>query len=375
MHDLSEQWITDRQRCIKADISIVTISTDEGTVGVGEACAYGNPLQIADWVAWYSKSLVGQDVTDFSVVPRPTGTSFEHMVSSAHDYAVAGVDCALWDLRAKLRGLPLSQALNPNADAFVDVYASGGVRYDWRGDPTSLVEDMLGYAEAGYRTVKLRLGTAWDWDDVTAEKFIALFSLVRKELGSDIGIAVDANSRLGRDDAKRVAFGLADNGALFLEEPLAKDDIQGYVDLRSDVPIRISGGESLATREQFRPWIEDGALDIVQPDAGKCGISELLAIGKLAEEHGLELIPHSWHNGLMAMANAHAVAALANSHMVEECMVQGPLKWDVIVGGSPVVGGRVWVNDSPGLGVEVIDDIVERYPYVEGHYSVEVFRK
>ncbi len=130
----------------------------------------------------------------------------------------------------------------------------------------------------------------------------------------------------------------------------------------------------MTTIEQFRPWIESGCFDIVQPDAGVCGLSEVMRIGRIAADAGLSLIPHSWHNGPMLMANAHAVAALPNAPMVEECMVQGPLRWGIVPGGSPVKDGTVSVLRSPGLGVDLIEDLEEQYPYVEGHYSVEVYR-
>jgi L-alanine-DL-glutamate epimerase-like enolase superfamily enzyme len=76
----------------------------------------------------------------------------------------------------------------------------------------------------------------------------------------------------------------------------------------------------------------------------------------------------------MAMANAHAVAALPGADLVEECMVQGPLKWGVIRGGNPVSGGTLKLPDAPGLGVDLIDDLESTFPYIEGHYSIEVFR-
>lgn len=375
LHGREDQWLTDRYRSIKADIAVVVIETDLGVSGIGEACSYGNPLQIADWVEWFAPTLIGTDVEDFGATPQPTGTALEHAVGSAHDFAVAGIDCALWDLRGKQAGLPVSRLLNPQADADVKVYASGGVRYDWRNDPTTLVDDVADYVRQGFKTVKFRLGTAWKWDGVSPQRFLELFDLVRKEVGDSVGLAVDANSRLSREDAREIAFGLQERGALWLEEPLPKDDFEGYVELNKALELRISGGESFTTAEQFRPWIDAGAFDIVQPDAGVCGISEVHKIGKLAERSGLELIPHSWHNGLMGMANAHVVAALPNAPMVEECMVQGPLKWGVIEGGSPVVDGTITLSDRPGLGVSLIDDLEERYPYVEGHYSVEVYRR
>lgn len=375
LHTRENQWITDRYRSIKADVAVVEIETDDGNVGVGEACSYGNPLQIRDWVDWYAPSLIGSLIEDPAIVPAPTGSALVHAVGSAHDFAVAGIDCALWDLRGKAAGLPVRLLLDDRADSTVGVYASGGVRYDWRGDPRTLVDDVAAYVEAGYDTVKVRLGTAWSWDGITPERFLGLYDEVRRQVGDGVAIAVDANSRLTREEARILAFGLQDRGAPFLEEPLPKDDLDGYVALNHEVELRISGGESFTTLEQFRPWIERGAFDIVQPDAGVCGITELMKIGRFAERAGLELIPHSWHNGLMAMANVHAVAALPNASMVEECMVQGPLKWGVLESGNPVHAGRIALSDAPGLGVSVVPDLEERYPYVEGHYAVEVYRR
>jgi len=375
LHAREDQWFTDRFRSIKADIAVVVIETDDGARGIGEACSYGNPLQIADWVEWFAPSLIGMDVDDHRSVPRPNGSALAHAVSSAHDFAVAGVDTALWDLRGKRAGLPVSKVLNPAADETVQVYASGGVRYDWRNDPSSLVDDVVGYAEQGYKVVKVRLGSHWGWDGVNPERFLALLDDVRREVGDRIDIAVDGNSRLTREEAQVVAFGLQDRGALWFEEPLAKDDFDGYVELNSSVELAISGGESFTAVEQFRPWIEGRAFDIVQPDAGVCGITEVMQIGKVAEQSGLRLIPHSWHNGPMVLANAHAVAALPNSPMVEECMVQGPLKWDVVQGGTRVANGSISIGDEPGLGFEIIADLEDRFPYVEGHYSVEVYRR
>jgi L-alanine-DL-glutamate epimerase-like enolase superfamily enzyme len=374
LHGVDEQWITDRYRSIKADIAVVVVETDGGVTGTGEACAYGIPRQIADWVQWYSPQLVGTDLEDLSALPRPTGTALDQVRLSGHDFAVAGIDCAVWDARGKAAGQPVRTLLAAGADDSIAVYASGGVRYDWHADPHVLVADVRSYADAGYRTVKVRLGTHWAWDGVTPDRFLRLLDEVRDEVGPDLGIAVDANSRLRRDEAAVLAAGLAERGVLWLEEPLPKDDLAGYAWLKTQTDLAISGGESFTTLEQFRPWLQAGAFDIVQPDAGVCGISEVVRIGRAAAAHGARLIPHSWHNGLMAMANAHAVAALPNSDMVEECMVQGPLKWGVLKGGSPVLDGNLKMPDAPGLGVELIDDLEQRYPYVEGHYSIEVFR-
>ena len=118
--------MTARYRTIKADCAIVVITTDAGLTGIGgEAAAYGWPLKIKGWVDWLKPQLIGQDPTDWSVVPLPNGQS------RGYDCAVAGIDCALWDLRGQIEGQRVSTLLKPDAPDKVRLYASSGCRYDW----------------------------------------------------------------------------------------------------------------------------------------------------------------------------------------------------------------------------------------------------
>ncbi|MBX3016169.1 MAG: hypothetical protein KF832_31900, partial [Caldilineaceae bacterium] len=143
-HEVERQWITARYRTVKADCAIVIIHTDEGVTGIGEASAYGWPLQIRDWVNWLAAELVGKDPQDPTIVPHPNGRSL------AHDCAVAGIDCALWDLRGKLAGKRVSELLAVQPLETVRLYASSGCRYDWRLHPDQLIEEALGYVDQGY---------------------------------------------------------------------------------------------------------------------------------------------------------------------------------------------------------------------------------
>ncbi|NYF16596.1 L-alanine-DL-glutamate epimerase-like enolase superfamily enzyme [Microbacterium sp. AK009] len=353
---------------------MVAVELEDGTVGIGEASPYGIPAMIADWVEWLSRDLIGADLFNDRAVPRPNGTATIGRVGSSHDFAAAGIDCAIWDARGKIRGASVARLLNPDADDRVKVYASGGVRFDWRKDPNVLVEDVRDYVDAGYDTVKVRLGTAWRWDRVTPGRFLDLYDEALAEAGPGVRIAVDANCRLGLEEAIELARGLESRGAPFLEEPFPNTDLALYAELKRHTFLPISGGESFSSHEQYRPWLEYGLLDIVQPDAGVMGITELCLVGRTAESVGVQVIPHSWHNGLMAMANANAVAALPNAPMVEECMVQGPLKWGIAAAGSPVREGSIDLSDRHGLGFELIPDLEQRFPNIEGHYGVEVFR-
>ena len=156
-HEPENQWVTARYRTIKADCAIVVITTDEGLTGIGEAAAYGWPLQISRWVDWLKPQLIGQNPADWSIVPSPNGRS------RPYDCAVAGIDCALWDLRGQIAGQQVSTMLKPDAQQSVRIYASSGCRYDWNDQPEQLIEETLGYIEQGITASKVRIGTEWAW--------------------------------------------------------------------------------------------------------------------------------------------------------------------------------------------------------------------
>ncbi len=368
MHEPERQWITSRYRTVKADCAIVVIHTDEGLTGIGEASAYGWPLSIREWVDWLSVELVGKDPTDPSITPSPNGGA------RAHDAAVAGIDCALWDLRGKIAGKRASELMTDAPVDRVRLYASSGCRYDWRDRPEQLIEETLGYIDDGFAAVKFRLGTEWSWDHVTVDRFLGLVRELVQEVDGRMELMLDGNCRLTEEQALVVAEEIDRLGFAWFEEPLPKDQIEGYARLAAAVEMPITGGESLTTLEQFRPYLDTRAYDIVQQDAALCGITEAMRIARMAHRYGVITCPHSWHNGLMAMEHAHFVAALPVPHMLELCMIQGPLQWAILADKPQIENGWLVLPDKPGFGVELADDLEARFPYIEGHYAVQVQR-
>jgi len=140
------------------------------------------------------------------------------------------------------------------------------------------------------------------------------------------------------------------------------------------VDLPITGGEQYTTVEQFRPYMESRAYGILQPDAGICGITELMKIAEVADGYGIGLCPHSWHNGLMCMANAHAVAALPNPKVLELCMIQGPLQWGILAEEPTIEAGWLTLPARAGLGATLAEGVEKKYTYVEGNYYVDVVR-
>jgi L-alanine-DL-glutamate epimerase-like enolase superfamily enzyme len=368
MHEPERQWVTSRFRVIKADCPIVVIHTDEGLTGIGEACAYGVPRLIKEWVDWLSPELIGQNPNDPHIVPHPNGRSW------AHDCAVAGIDCALWDLKGQSAGKRVSELLSAKPLQKVRLYASSGCRYDWRYRPEQLIEEALDYIRQGYTAMKFRIGTEWSWDGVTVDRFLGLVRELHQTVNGRMELMLDGNQRLSEEQALAIAKELDRLGFAWFEEPIPQTDIDGYARLNAAVAMPITGGEQWTTVEQFRPYLEKKAYAIVQPDAGWCGITEVLRIASMAQRYGVDCCPHSWHNGLMCVESAHAVAALPNPRVLELCMIQGPLQWGIFDQPPVINDGWLELPPSPGLGVTLGEKLTERFPYIEGDYMIQVTR-
>jgi L-alanine-DL-glutamate epimerase-like enolase superfamily enzyme len=368
LHERENMWITARFRAVKADCAIVVISTDEGLQGIGEACAYGVPTQIRSWVEWLSPTLLGADPRDLAIVPHPNDRSW------SHDCAVAGIDTALWDLRAKIAGKRLCELLAAQPLDRVRLYASSGCRYDWRDRPEQLVEEVVSYVAQGYTACKVRIGTDWTWDGVTVDRFLGLMRELAQAVDGRLELMLDGNQRLTEDQALPIARELDRLGFTWFEEPIPQEDVDGYARLNAAVNLPITGGEQFTTLERFRPYLERRAYGIVQPDVAWCGITEAMKIAAMAQRYGVDVCPHSWHNGLMCMANGHYVAALPNPRVLEVCMIQGPLQWGIVAEKPRIVDGWLELPARPGLGVDLAPTLEERFPYVEGDYLVHVTR-
>lgn len=372
MHEPERQWITSRYRTVKADCAIVVIHTDDGLVGIAEASAYGWPLLIRDWVDWLAPDLLGRDPRDLSIVPHPNGQG------RAYDAAVAGIDGALWDLRGKLAGKRVADLLAEAAGREpldrVRLYASSGCRYDWRDRPEQLIEEALDYLEQGFTAMKFRIGTEWSWDGVTVDRFLGLVRELVQEVDGRMDLMLDGNCRLTEEQTLALALELDRLGFAFFEEPMPRDLIAAHTRVAAAVAMPITGGEVFTTLAQFRPYLDARAYGIVQPDAALCGLTEAMRIAEMAHRYGVPTAPHSWHNGLMAMAHAHYVAALPQPLMLELCQIQGPLQWAILAEKPRIEEGHLVLPDKPGLGVELAEDLEERFPYIEGHYAVQVER-
>jgi D-galactarolactone cycloisomerase len=206
------------------------------------------------------------------------------------------------------------------------------------------------------------------------EKDFQNVQAVRKALGDDVALIVDANGSYDFPTAVRVATLLSSDGVLFFEEPLAAEDVAGYSALRRKVPIPVAGGENTATRFGVRDLLAHGAVDILQPDICVVGgLTEARKIHAVASTWCIPCLPHSWGTGVSLAATSHFVAALADNDAgasaslgeriprLEVDLTPNPLRDKLQIASQLVNGGLVAVPSGPGLGIEVDDKIVSQF--------------
>ena len=263
--------------------------------------------------------------------------------------AVSAVDVALWDLKAKLLGLPLTRLLG-RARAAVAAYGSGGFT---SYGPGRVAAQLGAWADDGLRMVKMKIGRHADED-------LERVAAARKAVGPDVELFVDANGAYTRKEALRVAEEIAGLGVTWFEEPVSSDDLSGLRLLRDRGPagMSIAAGEYGHDLTYFRRMLEAGAVDVLQADATRCGgVTGFLGAGPLCRAFGVPLSAHtapSLHAHLgCALPEAVHVEAFHDHLRVESLLFDGAL--------APQAGFLHPDPVRPGLGLELRRADAARY--------------
>ncbi|HWB11739.1 MAG TPA: mandelate racemase/muconate lactonizing enzyme family protein [Pirellulales bacterium] len=350
--------------------SLVKVHTDDGRTGISSV--YSHPALIDEVILRQLRPLLeGED-------PRDVESLWQKMYRWTRWYgrkgaamsALGGLDTAFWDLRAQAEKKPLWKLLGGQRSA-CPAYASALL---WQS-PRELAAEANRHVERGFRRMKMRLGRSEDED-------IEAVCAVRRAIGPSFGIMADASMRYHVELARRIGGVLAENDVFWFEEPFEPDDIDSYASLRGTVGVPLAAGENEFGLEGFRELIRAKAVDIVQPDASRCGgISEMLRVARLAAQAGLKVAPHSWSDAVAIVANAHVVASLPHGLTVEVDQTGNPFIENLLVEPIQVVDGELRLSERPGLGVELDMNVVDRYrlsdarAIPDGHYSDMVFGK
>jgi L-alanine-DL-glutamate epimerase-like enolase superfamily enzyme len=264
--------------------------------------------------------------------------------------AVSALDVALWDLKARLLALPLSTLLGRVRDG-IRAYGSGGFT---SYDDERLREQLGGWAGQGLTAVKMKVGSEPGRDPSRVRA-------AREAIGPAVELFVDANGAYDRKQALSLAERFAaEAGVSWFEEPVSSDDLEGLRLLRDRAPagMQIAAGEYGYELHYFRRMLEAGAVDVLQADATRCGgVTGMLGVGALCRARSLELSAHT-----SPSIHAHVGCAIEPLVHVEYFHDHARIEQMLFDGATVPHDGELRPDlRAPGLGLELREDLAERY--------------
>ncbi|RPJ38927.1 MAG: mandelate racemase/muconate lactonizing enzyme family protein [Deltaproteobacteria bacterium] len=351
---------------------LIEVVTDEGLRGYGEAFGGGN-------VALANKTIVeqvigplirGMDPLDREVIWHKVYNLLrDHGQKGMPIQSLSGVDIALWDIAGKSQGQPLYKLLGGSFRDRIPAYGYGMMLQRVPDLANRFAEESRKIAAGGFKAVKMKIGLGPRQD-------AKLVEAVRKAIGPEIQLMVDANHCYTARDAIPLGRELERLDVFWFEEPVAPEDYQGYRDLCLALDMNIAGGEGEFTRWGFRQLIEGRCVDVLQPETcGLGGITEYQKVLALAHSHFVPVVNHVWGSAVAVAMNLHLLAALPDlpggAHPVQpmleydttpnrfrEELLKEPLN---VLKQVKQNDGWVGLPKGPGLGIEIDFDFVKTF--------------
>lgn len=348
-------------------VGFVRVTAEEGNRGWGQVSTYNSDItaqvlhrQLAPWV-------LGRDTTDLDDLLETVTERELKFPGSYLRRAMGGFDTAVWDLRGKRAGKPVTSLL-------------GGTPGRLRAYASSMKRDIAPKAEAerlkrlreeqGFDAFKFRIGSECgrdkdEWPGRTEE----IIPTMRRELGSDVALLADANSCYSPGRAIDVGRMMQDHGLCHFEEPCPYWELKQTKQVSDALDIDVTGGEQDCELPTWRQMIEMRAVDIVQPDILYLGgICRTLKVARMAEAAGLPVTPHSANLSMVTLFTMHLLKALPNAGKYLEFSIEGRdyYPWqDGLFVSSPydIDDGHVTVGEAPGWGVEIDPEWLARSTY------------
>jgi L-alanine-DL-glutamate epimerase-like enolase superfamily enzyme len=338
--------------------TLVAVHTDEGLIGLGST--FTNDELVRAALAVLAPLYEGESALEPERVSEKLHqNTFWLGRGGSLTHAISGIDIALWDLLGQVTNQPVGRLLGGRYRARVRPYASLLMQ-----EPEPLAESLRAVKAQGFGAFKIGWGPFGRRDPALDE---AIVRAAREAVGADSLLMVDAGGSdafwpQGYKWALRAAEMLANYRVAWFEEPLPPDALEDYAQLRRRAPLPIAAGEVLTRRQSFRPWLEQGALDIVQPDVTKAGgISEVRRIAWMARDHGVRFIPHGWNTAIGLAADLQLASAFPDTDLVEYLTGSHFIDDLVLDAWRLDAQGLLPIPERPGLGVALNPEALAKY--------------
>tara|TARA_B110000305_G_scaffold230464_1_gene282703 strand:+ start:47 stop:1150 length:1104 start_codon:yes stop_codon:yes gene_type:complete len=349
------------------DVGFVRVTAEDGTQGWGQVSTYNSDItsqvlhrQVAPWT-------LGQETTNLDDLLDIVAEREHKFPGSYLRRAMAGLDTAIWDMRGKKAEKSVTELLG-GTPGLIRAYASSMKRDITPKDEATRLKKLRD--TQGFDAFKVRAGAEVgrnqdEWPGRTEE----IIPTMRRELGNEVDLLIDANSCYSPDRAIEVGHILQDNGFCHYEEPCPYWELEQTKKVTDALTIDVTGGEQDCDLSTWKRMIEMRAVDIVQPDILYLGgISRTLRVVEMAQTAGLSVTPHCANMSMVTLFTMHLLCAISNAGKYLEFSIEGAdyYPWqDGLFTSYPykIEDGQARVTDAPGWGVEINPEWLARSKY------------
>jgi len=335
------------------NVSIVRLRTDDGGEGYGQISTYDADISAMIMHRKIVQHALGKDPADIdAIVDLCIEANYKYPWSFVCR-ALAGLDTAIWDLHGKREGKSVCELLGGKCRP-IAAYGSS-MRRDIK--PEDEAKRLVRLRDSkGYRAFKIRIGSVCGHDkDQWPGRTEALVPAVRKAIGDDVSLLVDANSCYTPAKAIEVGKLLEDNNVCHLEEPCPYWELEWTAKVTAAINVPVAGGEQDNDLAQWRRMVRMRAVDIVQPDICYIGgLTRALRVASMAAKANMPCVPHSANLAMVTVFTLHMLGAIPNAGPHIEFSIE-PTNWirDLYYPSLQVRDGLVAFPDGPGWGVTV----------------------
>ena len=352
---------------IERYITLARVETEDGVVGWGECISQFREAALATKIIieqGLAPLLVGEDAIDVDRLwHKMQSRIWWYGPEGIAAFGVSALDMALWDVKGKALGLPVCRLLGGQLQDKVVAMAS--FIFDMEDLDWTLNEFHF-LREEGYQVVKAGWGMRLEaLFGQNRQRDIEIVRLVREAIGDDLELIVDTPGHHGLWDVPTAIQRFRDLEPYrlrWIEQPLPPHDLEGHARLRSAVATPIGTGEDEWNVESYRRLIQSGGVDVLQIDPGRChGITGSQHVIKLIEAENLEFSFHTWSSALNTAASLHLLAGSTHGVAMDFKPHESPMQHELVSDPWVQRDGYLAVRETPGLGVQVREDIVQKY--------------
>jgi L-alanine-DL-glutamate epimerase-like enolase superfamily enzyme len=348
-------------------VGFVRVTAEDGMQGWGQVSNYNSDITCQIFHRQVARWALGADADDIAALTDAIPEREHKFPSSYLMRALTGLDTALWDLRGKRAGKSVCELLGGKPRPF-PVYASSMKRGEITPkDEAARLAKLRD--EHGYDAFKFRVGKECGHDeDEWPGRTDEIVPLMRKTMGDDARLLVDANSGYTPKKAIEIGRMLEDNGIRHFEEPCPYWEYHWTKQVADALDLDVTGGEQDCDLTLWRFMIEMRAVDVVQPDVCYLGgINRTMKVVEMAKAAGLPVTPHSANQSLVTVFTLHLMGAIENAGPYVEFSIEGAdyYPWDSGLYTPALIArdGKVQIPDGPGWGVEINKEWLEKATY------------